>query len=285
MAGGGHGQEKGPPHLAVQKGADDPDRLPAVVERGRQSLPPIAKLLRDLLHLRPRGDEHRHPATLADHPSDEGFVEKLQRLLRQHAHIGGPGRIERVRLEHLDRGEVARVERRVHGRRQPDEAAPCPLAEREAELELRRGLMDLVHDQGVPVGDEPVLEPAPRDAGGDDDDVPGGRLGRRLALAVHHPDFERCAKDGLGDRPDGEGLAGPRRGHDPEPLARRRETPDVAAVLAIEQRFDVQGHRELDRLARRPGRGDDDHPPGGGFRREERLRIGGKKMVAGDAHG
>ena len=47
LAGGGHGQEKGPPHLAVQKGADDPDRLPAVVERGRQSLPPIAKLLRE----------------------------------------------------------------------------------------------------------------------------------------------------------------------------------------------------------------------------------------------
>src|SRR2546427_41150 len=67
----------------------------------------------------------------------------------------------------------------------PDEAASGPLAEREAELELRRRLMDFVHDERVARGDQAVLEPAAGDARGDDHHVPGRRFGRRFALAGH----------------------------------------------------------------------------------------------------
>jgi len=59
---------------------------------------------------------------------------------------------------------------------------------------------------------------------------------------------------------------------------------DVAAVLSLEQRVDVQAERQLDRLARRTGRGDDDHPPGRGLGGEEGLGIGRKKVVARDSH-
>src|SRR5439155_18542133 len=61
----------------------------------------------------------------------------------------------------------------------------------QAQLELRRRLVDLVHHQGVARGDEPVLEPAARDPGSHDHDVPRRRLGRGFALTVH---------DGLIDR-------------------------------------------------------------------------------------
>src|SRR2546426_11468131 len=47
----GHRQQKRPAHLAVEEGSDDPDRLAPVVERGRQALPAVAELLRDLLDL------------------------------------------------------------------------------------------------------------------------------------------------------------------------------------------------------------------------------------------
>ena len=263
LPGGGHGEEEGPGHRAVEEGPDHADRLAAMVEGGRQHLPAVAQLARDLLHLGAGGDEHGDAAPLPHHAPHEALVEELQGSLRQDAHLGSPRRVERAGLEHLGRIEVARVEARVHRGRQPDEAAPHPLAQREAELELGRGLVDLVHDEGVARGDQPVLEPAPGDAGRDDHDVPGRRLRGRLALAVHDPDLERRPEDRLGHGPDGEGLPRPGAGHDAEAATRGGEPLDVLPVLALEQRLDGERQGELDRLAGGAGRGDDDHPPGG----------------------
>ena len=50
------------------------------------------------------------------------------------------------------------------------------LAQREAQLQLGRRLVDLVDDQRVLGEDVAVLEAPPSDAGGDDDDVPGGSV-------------------------------------------------------------------------------------------------------------
>ena len=145
--------------------------------------------------------------------------------------------------------------------------------------------MDLVHHERVAGRDEPVLEPTARDARGDDHDVPRGRFGRRLALPIHYADLERRLQDGGSDRPDGERLAGARPRYDPEPLPRRREAPDVVAVLPGEQGVDVEAHRQLDGLARRPRGGDDHDAPRGRLGGEECAGVGRKGVVAGDSHG
>src|SRR5438876_7279871 len=48
--------------------------------------------------------------------------------------------------------------RRIHRGGKPDEAAARSLAERQAQLELGRRLVDLIHDEGVPRGDEAELD-------------------------------------------------------------------------------------------------------------------------------
>jgi len=52
-------------------------------------------------------------------------------------------------------------------------------------------------------------------------------------------------------------------------------------VLALEHGVERQSERELDRLAGRAGRGNDDDPPGGRLGGEKRLRIGWEGVVAG----
>src|SRR5205823_3716639 len=251
----------------------------------RESLPAAAELLRDLLDLGAGGHEHRHATSLAQYPLHEAVVEELEGLLRQHAHAGGLGGVERPGFEHLHRAEVAGVKRRVDRRRQPHEAAGGALSQRQAQLQFRGGLMDLVHHEGVACRDQAVLEPAARDPGGDDHDVPGRRLGRRLALAVHYADLERRAQHGGGDRPDGERLARARRRDDAEAASRSRKAANIVAVLAAEQRVDLEAHRQLDRLARGPCRGDHDDAPGRWFGGEEGGGIGGKEVIARRAHG
>ena len=285
LAGGRHGEEKGSLHEPVQERTDHADRLAAVVERRGQRLPAVAQLARDQLHLGARGDEYRDAAPLPHRPPDEAVVQELERLLRQDPHGGRLRGIEGPGLEHFDRSEVARVEGGVDGRRQPDEAAARPLAQREAQFQLRRRLVDLVHHERVARGDEVVLEPAARDARRHDHDVPGGRLGRRLALAIHDADLERRREDRLGDGSDRERLSGPRPRHDPEPAPGGREPPDVRSVLPREQGVDVEAHRELDRLAGRARGGDHEDAPRGGLGGEKGGRIGGKKVVAGNSHG
>ena len=81
--------------------------------------------------------------------------------------------------------------------------------------------MDLVDDERIRREDVTILKPAARDPGGHDDDVPGRRFGRRLALAVDHADAQRSRRARcLGDRTDRERLPGARAGHDAEAPAR-----------------------------------------------------------------
>src|SRR5205807_8469420 len=185
-----------------------------------QGLPAVAELLRDLLDLGPSGHEHRDATPLPQDLLHEAIVQELERLLGQDTHIGRPRGIERPGLEDLNRSQVAGVERRIHRGGKPDEAAARSLAERQAQLELGRRLVDLIHDEGVPRGDEAVLEPTARDPGGHDHDVPGRRLGRGFPLAVHDADLERRLQDRRRNRPDSERLARARPGNDPEPPPR-----------------------------------------------------------------
>src|SRR5256886_6968189 len=85
--------------LAVEEGSDDPDRLAPVVERGRQALPAVAELLRDLLDLGPSGHKHRDATPLPQDVLHEAIVQELERLLGQDAHIGRPRGIGRPGLE------------------------------------------------------------------------------------------------------------------------------------------------------------------------------------------
>ena len=229
LPGRGHREQEGVLRLAFEKRTDDPDRLAAVVERRVEPGPPLAQLPGELLHLRPGGHEHRDPTLLLDDVADELVVEELLSALLDHLDLR-PEAGSNAEVSSTRRGlEVAGVEGGIHGGAEPDEPAAGPLAQRQAELELGRGLVDLVDDEGVASGDEIVLEPAAGDSGRHDHHVPAGRLRRGLALPVDHPDPERLPQDRLRDRPDAERLAGAGAGHDAEaladPPARRTSAP------------------------------------------------------------
>ncbi len=147
--------------------------------------------------------------------------------------------------------------------------------------------MDLIDDECVVGGNEIVLKPAPGDAGGNDHDVPRGRLGSRLPLAVHHPDAEPGVEDGLRDRADGQCLTRSGTGDDAEAGAGRGESSDVIPVTSLQQRLDVEPTRQLYRLARRARRGNDDDAPGWGLGPAKRIAIRRQIVVAdarADAH-
>ena len=136
--------------------------------------------------------------------------------------------------------------------------------------------MNLVDDERVLRQDVAILEPAARDAGGDDHHVPRRRFRRGLAFAVHDTDAQiGGAKDRLGDRTNGEGLAAAGAGHDAKAFAARRQAAHIGAPGALEIGLNVQPHRELDGLAGRAGGGDDDHAPGGRLGGRVGLAIGG----------
>src|SRR5262249_22017218 len=176
--------------------------------------------------------------------------------------------------------EITRVEIRVHRCREPNESAPDAFAERETELELCRRLVDLVDDECVGREDVALLEPASRDAGRYDDDVPRRGLGRRFALAVDNADLERRGLEDLfGDRPNRERLARAGTGNDAEPLLRPSELADASAVALFEKCLDVQSDGELDGLTRRARRRDDDHAPGRRLGFDERLVIGKVRLA------
>ena len=82
------------------------------------------------------------------------------------------------------------------------------------------------------------------------------------------------AEDLLGDRADGERLAGARAGDDAEALAAARQLAHARAVLPLEKRLDVEPHRELDRLAGGARRRDDDDASRRRLGRDERVVIG-----------
>ena len=83
------------------------------------------------------------------------------------------------------------------------------------------------------------------------------------------------AEDLLGDRADGERLSRARSGDDAEALAAdARELAHARAVVLLEKRLDVEPDRELDRLARRARRRDDDDASGRRLGADERVVIG-----------
>src|SRR4051812_7724104 len=109
--------------------------------------------------------------------------------------------------------------------------------------------MDLVDDERVGHEDVAILEPAPRDARRDDDDVPRRRFRGRLALAIHDTDLELRAQDLFSDRSDRQRLPRPRSGDDAETAPTSCELADAIAVLTFEEGLDVQTERELDCFA------------------------------------
>src|SRR5690242_10413 len=110
--------------------------------------------------------------------------------------------------------------------------------------------MDLVDDQRIAREDVTVLEPAPRDAGRDDDDIPRRRFRRRLALAIDDAHLElRLLQDLFGNRPDRQRLSRARSRDDTEAAAASRELSDARTMLPLEEGVDVQTERELDRFA------------------------------------
>ncbi len=134
--------------------------------------------------------------------------------------------------------------------------------------------MDLVDHQGIGGKYVSVLEPSSRDPRRDHDHVPGRRLGRRFALAIHYPGFQNVgAEDRLGDRADGECFTGARAGHDPESLPRCRQLANFLAVLLLEDRRDPQAECELDCLAGSARGGDDDEATCRRLSRYVRLAV------------
>jgi len=133
--------------------------------------------------------------------------------------------------------------------------------------------------------DVAILEPAPRDAGGDDDDVPRRRVGRRFALTVDHADAKvGGAENLLGDGTDGERLPRPGTGNDAKAAAGAGELPHARTVVLLEVRLDVESHRELDRLAGGSRGCDDDDAPGGRLGPDECGVVGREVLISYVAH-
>ena len=284
LTGRSHRQQVGLGDFTLEKGAQHADRLTAVIERGREARKATPKLRTQSFDLGSRGQEHRHSAPPTDEAPHRVIVEILRRLLREHGDLGLELRIERARLEHLIAAEVVLVDPGIDGGRQPDESASGPLSEREAEFELRRCLVNLVDDDGVTPGDQVVGQPAARDAGGHDDHVPAGCLGRRLAFAVHHADQQRLGENLFRDHPDAESLAGAGAGDDAKAFPVAGPLPHRRAMLALQQRVDAGMQGEFDRLARRASRCDDDDAT---VRMEGvtiRVEIRRKQVVASGLH-
>ena len=231
-----------------------------------------------------RRQEHRHAAPIRDHLLQEPVIQEVSRIAREHLDRRLLRLVEAVHLQHVAAVEILGIERRIHRGRQPDEAAACTLAEREAEFKLGGRLMDLVNHHRVVVIDVAVLEPAPRDAGGDDDHVPLRGVGCRLALAIDDPDDQLLTENRLGDRSDRKRLACARAGNDAEPASARGEFTHACTVVNLEVRLEIQRERELDGLARRTGRCNDDDAPTLRARRPERFRVWREVSVTDVTH-
>ena len=272
---GGHGEEVRLLLLTLEERAEHANGLAAVIVRRVDARRTHADVLRCLLHALAGRDEDRHAALLLVHTLEELVVEKLPDILAHDLDLCRLLGIEGIDLEHIRALEVLAIERRIDRRGQPDEPASNALAEGEAELELSRGLMDLVHDQRVARQDVTVLEPAARDPRGHDDDVPAWRVGRCFALSVDDPNPQRRRTEQLlGDRTNGERLSGTCAGDDAEALPRARQLANPWAEILLEVRLDVEAHGELDGLARRSCGRDHDDAPRRGLRADERFAVG-----------
>src|SRR5690606_29240750 len=105
-----------------------------------------------------------------------------------------------------------------------------------------------------------------------------------LFRSVHHADPQRLVQNPLRDYADAERLAGAGARNDAERLALRSPARERLAVLAHEQRLDVEPERHLDGFARRPGRCYDDDASAGMFCAPVGFYVGRKGVVAVRAH-
>ena len=268
----------------VQILTDHADRLTTVIVLRVNLRETLLYMTRRVLGASARRQKHRHTTTLGNHLLQELVVEKIGRAARLHFHRRLLRLIEAVHFENVAAAKVLRVERRIDRGREPDVAAACPLAEREAEFQLGRCLMDLVNDDGVVMIDIAVLKPPSRDAGGDDDHVALRRLRSCFALAIHDADFQRFAQDCFGDWSHCKRLAGAGSRHDAESLTAGREFTQPRAMILLQVCLDIERERQLDGFARRAGRGDDDDASASGPSRLERIRVGREVSVANVTH-
>src|SRR3954468_20059758 len=162
-----------------------------MVKRRAEPRPLLSQVDCQLFHLGAGRHENSNPAFLLHDMADITVVQEFFGLLRKDLHLGLERRIEGLSNQHLRAVEVLGVEGWVHRGAQPDKPATGALAQRQAKLELGRGLMDLVYDYRIPAGDEVVLKPAPGNPGGHDDNVPARRFRSRFALSVYHSGVER----------------------------------------------------------------------------------------------
>src|SRR5438034_1162102 len=95
LARGSHRQQKRSFDQTVKKRSNDADWLATVVERRGEVGPAVTKLLRDLLHLSPRGNEDGNASTLPHHSLYEPIVQKLEGLLRENIYLSRLGGIKR----------------------------------------------------------------------------------------------------------------------------------------------------------------------------------------------
>ncbi len=255
-----------------------------MVEGRAEPGPPCLQVTRESLDFRAGGDEHRDAALFPDDVPEVAVIQKLLHILRGDLNLRLEPGIEGAGLQHLRAVQVPGVEGGVHRRREPDETAPGSLAQRQAELQLGRGLVNLVDYQGVVAGDEVVLKPPPGNAGGDDDDVPRGGLGRGLPLPIHHPVAKGLLQDRLGDGTDRQGFPGAGPGDDAERLALPGPLDELLTMPLVQQGFDFGAQGQLDGLARGAGGRDDDDPAprmGSAF---IGGRIEGEMVIAGRVH-
>src|SRR6185503_17833780 len=271
-------------HVALEKWANDSDRLSSVVERCAESLPLLAQADSQVLHFSPGRHEDGDTSLFLDDVPDETIVEKGVRLEREHLNGGSESRVERLGVQNIGTAEVAGVEAGINRRAEPDEPASRTFAEGQAKLELGRGLMDLIDDNGVPAGDKPVLEPAAGDSGRDDDHVPPGRFRGRFALAIHDTDPQRLGENRLCDRAYAECLADPGPGDDAKPLPAGGPGPKLFAMLSLEHGLDPEPEGKLDRLTG-CARGCDHDDPASRVRGcAIRLGIGREQVISGGLH-
>ena len=129
--------------------------------------------------------------------------------------------------------------------------------------------------------DVAVLEPAARDPRRHDHDVPARRLRRGFALAIDDAYAQlRRAEDRFGDGANRERFSGAGAGDDAESLAGARKLENFLAVLALQQRVEVQLYGELDGLTRRARGCNDDDASRRGLRGRECFAIRRKVVIA-----
>src|SRR4029078_12735873 len=119
------------PFATLEKRPDSADRFAAVIERRVDAWRRPLDVLGRVLHASSRGNEERDASTLFHELTQKAFIEKLQRSLVHDAHLRRFFRIEVVDLEYVARIEILRVEIRIDGGRQPDEARADALAQSE----------------------------------------------------------------------------------------------------------------------------------------------------------